>query len=194
MIATPFIAVCGAPRTGKTTFLKKIANDYSKKNNQKIFFFSPHISNYKDNNISFVNPNLYEKKEFIPKILSLKNCVIILDDCFLYNCMDKEASLIYKLAAYRGNSNNQIYVQFHSLNQLPPKIPDLFDKFILFAPCEQKVKENKVPALLKEKGVKNPNKLFENISYLEYYLKYLRKCDFEKENLQEFKHFLIAPK
>lgn len=192
-MSTPLIAVCGAPRTGKTTFLKKIAVKESLINKEHVFFFSPHVANKKEDGVRFINPNLYSKKEFVPKLLSLKNSFIILDDAFLYNSMDKEGSLIYKLAAFRGNSNNKIYIQFHSLNQLPPKVPDLFDKFILFAPCEQKVKENKIPAILREKGIKNPNKLFENISYLDYYLKYLRKCDFTKEELQEYKHFIMVP-
>lgn len=192
-MSTPLIAVCGAPRTGKTTFLKKIAVKESLINKEHVFFFSPHVANKKEDGVRFINPNLYSKKEFVPKLLSLKNSFIILDDAFLYNSMDKEGSLIYKLAAFRGNSNNKIYIQFHSLNQLPPKVPDLFDKFILFAPCEQKVKENKIPAILREKGIKNPNKLFENISYLDYYLKYLRKCDFTKEEMQEYKHFIMVP-
>lgn len=180
-----FIGVIGKPRTGKTTFLRKLAQNSKK----KVYFFSPHEFEFET-----INPNLINKDLFFKKIYSLKNSLIILDDPMLFDCVDARGSLFYKLAAYRGNSYNDLIIVSHGFRNLPPKIAGLMDKIILFKSGELKIPEDK-----------KPPKLFENIKYYDYskkkyifdsvfniYMNRLEQANFEIETLTYYKHYIYV--
>jgi len=187
-----FTGVIGAPRTGKTTYMLKIANEICKE--KKVIYLTPH--NIPSQNFEVINPNLYKPK-IIEKYLCEKasNSLIIFDEPLLCECVDNRGTILYKLAATRGNQKNDIIIMAHSFNHLPPRIPGLLESCMLFAACEQKIEEKKKPAFLLNKVILKQNSNifnYKSLTFEQIYLKILKKCNFETEKLTYLKHYIYA--
>ena len=183
-----FIGIIGKPRTGKTTYLINIAKNSKK----KVYFFSPHL--IEEKNIELINPNILNKENFLKKIYSLKNSLIILDDPMLFDFVDSRGTFFYKLAAYRVNNCNDVILVSHGFRNLPPKVAGILDKLVLFKSGEIKIPEDKMHPLLYEKikyyDFNLKKYIFDTV--LNIYQHRLMQADFSKENLTYYKHYIYV--
>ena len=170
-----FYAVIGAPRTGKSTFLKSFCKKYIQKTSKKCFWFT-HSESESVDFAKKISTTKYETKTLTDLLKSLKNCLIVIDDYQIGNLCQSDGKIIRDLAGVRGHNNIDLCIVSHSVNGLPPKIPNLIEFFTFFRPTEFVFEKAKKPLI------------FENSTVLEKF-KALKKCDFTKEILTENKHF-----
>ena len=174
------MAVIGAPRTGKSTFIKNFVGRYLQKQNKVCVWFTHSTTEVFQSEIITVNTVLYDKDALKEMIESLKGCLIVIDDYLQGNLAEPDGKIIRNIAAYRGHVDNDIILVSHSVNGLPPKVGGLIERFVFFKPTDFKIDANKKPLILEDEEI------FKKF-------KSLKKCNFAAgEILAKDKHYFIA--
>ena len=174
------MGVIGAPRTGKSTFIKEFCKKYMVSQNKSVVWFSHSETETYPTGIIHVNTMLHDKETLKNMIESLRGCLIVVDDYLQGNLSEPDGKIIRNIAAFRGHLNNDIIIVSHSVNGLPPKVGGLIEHFVFFKPTDFKLDANKKPLILEDEFV------FKKF-------KSLKKCNFAAgERLTKDKHYFIC--
>jgi len=117
------VLLVGKPRSGKTFFLKKLA-----KKSENVYI--------NDINNDFKEFNCYEDpaniEGFIDSCTYVHNTNIIIDEATIYFGTRSYSKGLKRLMVLKAHSNNNYFLVFHSIMDIPRNILVSVDKILLF--------------------------------------------------------------